>query len=62
MPQLMFFVLIVNSLCREVTQNEFIVPLSNDLKELYSEAAMGNSMSATQTESVRPVMVMSDIQ
>ncbi|XP_042892542.1 ryanodine receptor-like isoform X4 [Penaeus japonicus] len=45
----------------EVTQNEFIVPLSNELKEIYQEEGMGNSMSATHTESVRPVMTMSDI-
>ncbi|XP_050722291.1 ryanodine receptor-like isoform X2 [Eriocheir sinensis] len=45
----------------EVTQNEFIVPLSSDLKEIYSEEGMGNSMAATHTESVRPLMTMSDI-
>ncbi|XP_069958037.1 ryanodine receptor isoform X5 [Cherax quadricarinatus] len=45
----------------EVTHNEFIVPLSNELKEIYSEEGMGNSMSATHTESIRPIMTMSDI-
>ncbi|XP_042232995.1 ryanodine receptor-like, partial [Homarus americanus] len=45
----------------EVTHNEFIVPLSSELKEIYSEEGMGNSMSAIHTESVRPVMSMSDI-
>ncbi|XP_076069948.1 ryanodine receptor isoform X2 [Oratosquilla oratoria] len=45
----------------EVTHNEFIVPLSPSLKEMYCEESMGNSMSATYTESVRPTMCMSDI-
>ncbi|XP_063865194.1 ryanodine receptor-like isoform X5 [Scylla paramamosain] len=45
----------------EVTQNEFIVPLRPELKEIYAQEEMGNSMSATHTESVRPLMSMSDI-
>lgn len=48
--------------CREVTQNEFIVPLRPELKEIYAQEEMGNSMSATHTESVRPLMSMSDIR
>lgn len=47
---------------REVTQNEFIVPLSSNLKDIYLQDGMGNSMSATHTESVRPIMTMSDIR
>ena len=46
---------------REVTQNEFIVPLSPEMKEIYSDEKMGNSMSAMHTESVRPVMTISEI-
>ncbi|XP_066971314.1 ryanodine receptor isoform X16 [Macrobrachium rosenbergii] len=45
----------------EVTQNEFIVPLSPNLKEMYQDETVGNSMSITHTESVRPIMSMSDI-
>ncbi|XP_069170443.1 ryanodine receptor [Procambarus clarkii] len=45
----------------EVTHNEFIVPLSSELKEIYADETMGNSMSATHTESIRPIMTMSDI-
>ena len=45
-----------------MTQNEFIVPLRPELKEIYAQEGMGNSMSATHTESVRPVMSMSDIR
>ncbi|KAK3867881.1 hypothetical protein Pcinc_026695, partial [Petrolisthes cinctipes] len=45
----------------EVTHNEFIVPLSSELKEIYSQEGMGNSMAASHFESVRPVMTMSDI-
>ena len=45
-----------------MTQNEFIVPLRPELKEIYAQEEMGNSMSATHTESVRPLMTMSDIR
>ncbi|MCL4120159.1 UNVERIFIED_CONTAM: hypothetical protein GTU68_005471, partial [Idotea baltica] len=45
----------------EHTQNEFIVPLSADIKEFYSDEQMGNSMAIMHTESVRPVVTISEI-
>ena len=41
----------------EVTSNEFIIPLGNELKELYSDPDMTNSLSCLRVESIRPQMV-----
>jgi hypothetical protein len=38
----------------EITQNEFIVPMTVELKELYEDASMGNSMKSLAYESIRP--------
>lgn len=46
---------------REVCKNEFIIPLGDDLKELYSEPEMCHSLRSQRTESVRPLMKMTDI-
>lgn len=41
----------------EITRNEFIVPMGNDIKELYQgNLNMGNSMMSLQYKSVRPQM------
>ena len=46
----------------EVTSNEFIIPLGNELKELYSDPEMTNSLSCLRVESIRPQMVTTEIQ
>ncbi len=49
-------------LSREITRNEFIVPMGNAIKELYREnLGMGNSMKSLKYESVRPQMHTSSI-
>lgn len=45
----------------EVTQNEYIVPMGNELKELYSDPAMAHSLSSLKCESIRPQMATTDI-
>ncbi|KAL1124812.1 hypothetical protein AAG570_001433 [Ranatra chinensis] len=45
----------------EVCKNEFIIPLGQELKELYEDPEMGHSLRSLQTESVLPQMKMSDI-
>nr|CAD7395326.1 unnamed protein product [Timema poppensis] len=45
----------------EVCKNEFIVPLGQELKELYVDAEMGHSLRSQKMESVRPQMKMTDI-
>lgn len=47
--------------CREVCKNEFVIPLGQDLKDLYEDAEMGHSLRKLQMESVRPQMKMTDI-
>lgn len=46
----------------EVTQNEFIIPLSQELKELYSEPPMAHSLNSLKVESIRPQMKTTEIQ
>lgn len=60
--QLMTIFITYHCVPREVTHNEFIVPLSNELKDIYTQEGMGNSMASSHFESVRPVMTMSDIR
>uniref|UniRef100_A0A336KLC6 CSON012070 protein n=1 Tax=Culicoides sonorensis TaxID=179676 RepID=A0A336KLC6_CULSO len=45
----------------EVCKNEFIIPLGEDLKELYANPEMCHSLRSQRTESVRPLMKMTDI-
>ena len=46
----------------EVTQNEYIIPMSNELKDLYSDTEMTHSLSSLRVESIRPQMTTTDIQ
>jgi ryanodine receptor 2 len=46
----------------EVTQNEYIIPMSNELKDLYSDPDMTHSLSSLRVESIRPQMTTTDIQ
>lgn len=46
---------------REACKNEYIVPLSPDLKEIYSDSDMCHSLHSLSTVSVRPTMKMTDI-
>jgi ryanodine receptor 2 len=46
---------------REVCKNEFIIPLGQELKELYVDPEMCHSLRSLQTESVRPTLKMTDI-
>ncbi|KAJ8867413.1 hypothetical protein PR048_031214 [Dryococelus australis] len=45
----------------EVCKNEFIIPIGQELKELYENQEMGHSLRSQKTESVRPQMKMTDI-
>ncbi|XP_065200353.1 ryanodine receptor [Planococcus citri] len=45
----------------EVCTNEYIVPLGQELKQLYEDSNMGHSLRCLQTESVRPTLQMTDI-
>ena len=41
----------------DITRNEFIIPMGDDIRELYDgNVDMGNSMKSLQYESVRPQM------
>lgn len=52
----------INGHCyRETCKNEFIVPLGQELKDLYEDPQMGHSLRSLKTESVRPQMKMTDI-
>ena len=41
----------------EITQKEFIVPMTEELDELYSDPDMGNSLRSLAYTSIRPQMV-----
>lgn len=45
----------------EITQKEFIVPMTAALEELYSEPEMGNSLRSLAYESIRPEMSTCEI-
>ena len=45
----------------EVTQKEYIVPMTDELAELYSEPEMGNSLRSLAYESIRPQMSTCEI-
>ena len=45
----------------EITQKEFIVPMTAALEELYSEPDMGNSLRSLAYESIRPEMSTCEI-
>lgn len=46
---------------REVCKNEYVIPLGQDLKDLYEDPEMGHSLKKLQVESVIPQMKMTDI-
>ncbi len=47
---------------RDITRNEFIVPMGDELRGLYKDnLEMGNSMKSLQYLSVRPKMTTSQI-
>ena len=45
---------------REISQNEYIIPMGAELKELYEEEGMSNAMKTLQYESIRPQMHTSE--
>ena len=45
----------------EISQNEYVVPMGNELKELYEEEGMSNAMKTLHYESLRPQMHTSEI-
>ncbi|XP_044016394.1 ryanodine receptor isoform X3 [Aphidius gifuensis] len=45
----------------EVCKNEYIIPLGQELKDLYENVEMRHSLRYIQTESVRPQMKMTEI-
>ncbi|KAI4471407.1 ran binding protein 9-related [Holotrichia oblita] len=45
----------------EVCKNEYVIPLGQELKDLYDNNEMGHSLRKLQMESVRPQMKMTDI-
>uniref|UniRef100_A0A6P7G955 Ryanodine receptor-like n=1 Tax=Diabrotica virgifera virgifera TaxID=50390 RepID=A0A6P7G955_DIAVI len=45
----------------EVCKNEYVIPIGQDLKDLYDDPEMGHSLRKLKVESVQPVMKMSDI-
>ncbi|XP_049775985.1 ryanodine receptor [Schistocerca cancellata] len=45
----------------EACKNEYIIPLGQELKELYENPDMRHSLRSLKTESVRPQMKMTDI-
>ncbi|CAB3362502.1 Hypothetical predicted protein [Cloeon dipterum] len=45
----------------DACKNEYIVPLSADLKEIYSDSDMCHSLHSLKAESVQPTMKMTDI-
>ncbi|KAK6622641.1 hypothetical protein RUM43_008483 [Polyplax serrata] len=44
----------------EVSKNEYVIPLSQELKDLYKDPEMFHSLSSLRMESVRPKMKMTD--
>ena len=51
----------VSLVFRELTQREYLVPLSTDLRSLYEDEEMVHSLHCTATESIRPQLTMSEI-
>ncbi|XP_037915514.1 ryanodine receptor isoform X7 [Hermetia illucens] len=45
----------------EVCKNEFIIPLGQELKDLYGEPEMSHSLRSLKTESVKPQLRMTEI-
>ncbi|XP_043461888.1 ryanodine receptor isoform X4 [Leptopilina heterotoma] len=45
----------------EVCKNEYVIPLGQELKDLYEDVEMRHSLRYLETESVRPQMKMSEI-
>lgn len=49
-------------LTREVCKNEYVIPIGQELKDLYENADMGHSLRRLKMESVVPQMKTSDIR
>lgn len=47
---------------REVCKNEYVIPLGQELKDLYETPEMGHSLRRLQMESVVPQMKTSEIR
>ncbi|XP_057661319.1 ryanodine receptor isoform X14 [Diorhabda carinulata] len=45
----------------EVCKNEYVIPIGQELKDLYEDPIMGHSLRKLKMESVRPAMKMSEI-
>lgn len=45
----------------EVCKNEYIIPLGQELKDLYADNEMCHSLRSVNMESVRPYMKMTEI-
>ncbi|KAG5899237.1 hypothetical protein JTB14_035422 [Gonioctena quinquepunctata] len=45
----------------EVCKNEYVIPIGQELKEMYEDPEMGHSLRRLKMESVQPQMKMSDI-
>ena len=44
-----------------MTENEYLIPLSPDLYNLYKDEAMGNSLNNVTTASIRPALPCTEI-
>lgn len=49
-------------ICREVCKNEYIIPLTQELKDLYEDEAMRHSLRSVQTLSIQPKMTITEIE
>ncbi|KAL3284793.1 hypothetical protein HHI36_018934 [Cryptolaemus montrouzieri] len=45
----------------EVCKNEYVIPIGQDLKDMYEDTDMGNSLCKLKMESVQPIMNMTNI-
>lgn len=50
-----------NFIFREVCKNEYIIPISQEIKDMYEDPEMCHSLRKLKVESVQPQMKMSDI-
>ncbi|XP_072162212.1 ryanodine receptor isoform X2 [Bemisia tabaci] len=50
-----------HAMTMEACKNEYIIPLGQELKVLYEDPQMGHSLRSLATESVQPLMKMTDI-
>jgi ryanodine receptor 2 len=50
-----------NFVDRETCKNEYIIPLGQELKDLYEDETMAHSLRSLCMESVRPTLKMTEI-